>query len=110
LVRLSAAAEADVDAIIGWTAEYLGDARAHTYAKTLVAALRDLNEGPALSGAAERNEVAKGLFSLHVGQRGRTGHHVMLFRLGTDEERLCIDVLCVLHEAMDLQRPVPDAD
>ena len=110
LVRLTAAAAADVDAIVAWTAEHLGEAQARTYAETLVAALRDLTEGPTLSGAKERSEIAKGLFSLHVERRGRKGRHVVLFRLGTDAERLCIDVLRILHDAMDLQRHVPDAD
>jgi toxin ParE1/3/4 len=110
LVRLTAAAAADIDAIVAWTAEHMGEAQARTYARTLVAALRDLKEGPALSGATERHEIAKGLFSLHVRRRGRKGRHVVLFRLGTDAERLCIDVLRILHDAMDLQRHVPDAD
>ena len=110
LVRLTAAAAADIDAIVAWTAEHLGKAQARTYARTLVAALRDLQEGPALSGAKERNEISKGLFSLHVGRRGRKGRHIVLFRLGTDAERLCIDVLRILHDSMDLQRHASEAD
>lgn len=109
-VRLTIAAEADFQAIIAWTAEQFGETQAQTYADALSAAVNALKEGPELAGARERNEIAKGLFTLHVARNGHKGRHFVLFRLGMNAERLCIDVLRILHDAMDLQRHVPKAE
>jgi toxin ParE1/3/4 len=71
--------------------------------------LRDLAAGPKVKGARERNEMAKGLFTLHVARRGRKGRHFVMFRIGNDRGREVIEGLRILHDAMDLQRQLlPD--
>jgi toxin ParE1/3/4 len=106
-VRLAAAAEMDFRNILEWTLTQFGEAQARSYAKTLASALEQLTRGPAMIGARARDDIAKGLFTLHVARRGRKGRHFLLFRVGKDEEKKVIDVLRILHDAMDLPRHVP---
>ena len=54
------------------------------------------------------DDIARGLMTLHVARYGRKGRHFLLFRLGAEQEALCIDVLRILHDGMDLQRHVPE--
>jgi toxin ParE1/3/4 len=102
-IRLSDAAEADYDEIVRRTAQRFGVAQSATYGRLLAAALARLERGPSVVGARQRNEIGAGLRTLHIGGRGR---HIALFRVGSAQERM-IDVLRVLHDAMDLARHVP---
>jgi toxin ParE1/3/4 len=106
-VTLAAAAEADFRDIIRWTAEVFGDAQARVYAATLSAAIESLAGGPTIVGARPRDDIAKGIFALHVAHHGHKGSHFVMFRIGKDRKRARIEVLRVLHEAMDLARHLP---
>lgn len=101
-VRLSAAAEADFEHIIQWTSRQFGDTQALVYAETLSMALMALTEGPDIIGAKARDEILKGLFSLHVARQGRKGRHFIMFRVAPRGE--AIEVLRLLHDSMDLPR------
>ena len=81
-VRLAAAAEADIQDILRWTLEQFGPSQAKSYAETLSASLEALAVGPAVMGAKARNDIAKGLFTLHVARDGRNGRHFVMFRIG----------------------------
>ncbi|HET8995908.1 MAG TPA: type II toxin-antitoxin system RelE/ParE family toxin [Acetobacteraceae bacterium] len=105
-VRLSASAEADYDAILRWTMQRFGVAQAEVYARTLAASLARLERGPTIPGARRRDEIAAGLLTIHAGRRAR---HVILFRVAEAEDR-AIDVLRILHEAMDIGRHVPESE
>ena len=109
-VRLTAAAEADFEEILRWTMDQFGDAQARIYAETLSAALNDLAAGPTVVGAKKRDDILKGLFTLHVARDGRKGRHFVMFRVGRAPNREVIEVLRVLHDAMDLQRHLPPTD
>ena len=109
-VRLTAAAEADFREILRWTSAQFGEAQASAYAETLSAALGDLAAGPTVVGARERNDIAMGLSVLHVARKGRKGRHFFLFRIGHHQGREVIEVLRLLHDAMDLQRHLPPPD
>jgi toxin ParE1/3/4 len=106
-VRLAAAAETDFEAIIGWTLDQFGDVQARVYAEVLVSAVEALSAGPNLPGVTARTEIGKHLFTLHVAREGRRGRHFVLFRIDATPERRQIDVLRILHDAMDLQRYAP---
>jgi toxin ParE1/3/4 len=80
-----------------------GADQAAKYGDLPAVALARLVRGPAIAGARHRNEIGLGLRSLHVGRRGR---HIILFREGSEPERV-IDVLRILHDAMDPARHVP---
>lgn len=109
-VRVSAAAEADLQGILRWTLEHFGAAQARVYSETLAAALEALAAGPTVVGARARNDIYKGLFTLHVARRGRKGRHFVIFRFGRDQGREVVEVLRVLHDAMDLPRHLPSID
>ena len=109
-VRLTAAAEADFAGIIAWTAEQFGDVQGRIYAETLSLAVEALAAGPGLPSAKTRPEIGKHLFTLHVARRGRRGRHFILFRADPDPKRRRVEVLRILHDAMDLERHVPEDD
>ena len=105
-VRLTAAAEADVRDIVLWTAKRFGAAQARAYADTLSGAIRALAERPAVPGARRREDIATGIMTLHVAGRGRKGRHLAVYRVGAPAQPPVVDVLRVLHDAMDLPRHV----
>jgi toxin ParE1/3/4 len=105
-VRLSDAAEADYDDILRWTARRFGARQAAAYGGLLAASLARLERGPTVTRVRQRDEIGAGLCMLHVGHRGR---HNILFRIGSEPDRT-IDVLRILHDAMDLARHVPLED
>ncbi len=65
--------------------------------------LSRLESGPRIDGLRQRDEIGPGMRTLHV---GRPGRHVILFRVGSKADRT-IDVLRILHDAMDLARHAP---
>ena len=109
-VRLTAAAEADFEEILRWTVDQFGEAQARIYAETISAALNDLAAGLTIVGARKRNDILKGIFTLHVARKGRKGRHFVMFRVGRAPDREVIEVLRLLHDAMDLQRHLPTAE
>jgi len=106
-VRLTATAEGDFQDILHWTVERFGEAQARAYAKTLTSALESLSAGPQVIGARARNDIAKGLFTLHVARHGRKGRHFVMFRTGKGTDQKVVEVLRLLHDAMDLARHLP---
>ena len=109
-VRLTATAEDDFRGILGWTVQRFGEQQARIYAKTLTNALEALSAGPGAIGVTARDDIAQGLFALHVARRGRKGRHFIMFRIGAERDQQVIEVLRFLHDAMDLPRHVRAAD
>lgn len=110
-VRLTAAAEADFKHIVRWSARQFGDKQAVAYRKTLSLALEALIDGgPDVVGVQQWDEVAKGLRSLHVARDGRHGRHFVIFRVRDGGEPGIVEVLRLLHDAMDLPRHLRSAD
>jgi len=105
-IRLTAAAEADFRNILDWTLEEFGSKQVLTYGDTVTAALDALRDGPTTIGVKERPEIAKGLFTLHVARGKRRGRHFVLFRVAGRGRSRTIEVLRILHDAMDLERHV----
>jgi toxin ParE1/3/4 len=108
-VRLTNTAEADYQSIIDWTLRQFGDLQARNYADTLSAALVALSQGPTAVGARERHEIGRRLFTLHVTRGGRKGRHFVLFRIGPDKRERQVEVLRLLHDAMDLKLHTSEA-
>ena len=103
-VRLTSAAEADFAQILRWTAGQFGSRQARVYARTLSLAIEALSQGPEVLGASPRDDITPGLRSLHVARGGRKGRHIVIFRGLPEAEAAVIEVLRVLHDAMDLPR------
>jgi toxin ParE1/3/4 len=110
-VHLTQAAESDFQSIIVWTLREFGDRQARAYADTLSAALMALTAGPMTVGAKEPSEIEKGLVTLHVARDGHKGSHFVLFRIGSGKSKSQrhIEVLRLLHDAMDLKLHTPRA-
>ncbi|MFZ5915108.1 MAG: type II toxin-antitoxin system RelE/ParE family toxin [Pseudomonadota bacterium] len=106
-VRLADAAEKDFREIIRWTLQQFGETQAAAYARTLSAALVSLSEGPGVSGTRPREEIGKGIFTLHVARNGARGRHFIVFREGRGKDGKIIEVLRILHDSMDLARHLP---
>ncbi|WP_321783225.1 type II toxin-antitoxin system RelE/ParE family toxin [Paraburkholderia sp. J94] len=104
-IHLTESAQSDFQDIVRWTAERFGPSQARSYATTLSLALQALTAGPAIPGARERDEIAPGLMTLHVARQGRKGRHFVMFRVNPREAQT-IDVLRILHDAMDLPEHV----
>ncbi|MBM3599098.1 MAG: type II toxin-antitoxin system RelE/ParE family toxin [Alphaproteobacteria bacterium] len=85
---------------------HFGLAQARAYARTLLIGLELLAEGPEQSGAARRDDIGQEIRVFHVARRRRRGRHFILFRTGRDRQGPVIDVLRILHDAMDLRRHV----
>lgn len=103
-VRLTAAAEADFTEIIRWTTSRFGTHQACAYSKTLRLAIGALAEhGPEIIGAVNRDDIREGLKSLHVARNGRPGRHFVMYRLSEKDAARIIEILRILHDAMDLQ-------
>ncbi len=109
-VRLTAAAEADFQDIIRWTVAQFGEGQARVYAGTLSEAIEALTAGAKAAGVKPRDDIAKGLFTLHVARRGRKGRHFVMFRIGAEGGDKVVEVLRVLHDAMDLPRHLPSTE
>jgi toxin ParE1/3/4 len=101
-VRLTATAESDFQGIVAWTLEQFGDRQTRIYAETLLATLVALTGGPTTVGVKLRSEIGRGLFTLHVARGGRKGRHFVLFRIARGGGQRQIEVLRLLHDAMDL--------
>ena len=104
-VALTATAVADYEEILDWTAEHFGEIQAFVYAETIDRALADLRIGPSAIGIIRRDDVVAGLCSLHIARKRRKGRHLVLFRITSNEIRR-IEVLRILHDAMDIIRHV----
>lgn len=109
-VRLTATAEADFRDILRWTTEQFSEQQARAYATTLSSAVEALAAGPSVIGVSTRDDVAPGLFSLHVARQGHKGRHFVMFRIGRQRDRHVIEILRILHDAMDLPRHLPPSD
>ncbi len=105
-VRLTAAAARDFEHILEWTVEHFGESQALVYAETLSLAIEALSEGPSIPGARQRDEILKGLYSLHVARQTRKGRHFVMFRTAASGD--ASEVLRLLHDSMDLPHHLRD--
>ena len=103
-VRLGGAAELDFANIVKWTAEKFGARQSRIYRDTLVRAIRELADGPNVTGSRGRDEILPGLRTLHVARRGRRGSHILMYRAAPQST---IEIVRILHDRMDLQRQAP---
>jgi toxin ParE1/3/4 len=103
-VRLGSEAENDFVQILAHTRKTFGQRQAEIYRDVLADAISALSEGPDLIGSVARNEIRPRLRTLHVARRGHKGRHFILYRAADDN---VVDVLRILHDAMDLTRHIP---
>lgn len=103
-VRLSLEAETDFAYILTYTRDTFGEKQARSYYEALTDALASLMDGPAVPGSLARDDILPNLRSLHIARRGRRGRHFILYRAADAQ---VIEVLRILHDAMDVARHIP---
>ena len=114
MVRLSAAAEADIISMLAWTEDRFGHAACRRYQTLLITALRDVASDPGRLGSAARPELGPAVRSYHLRySRERAGTlerivrtpcHLLLYRTIVPG---IIGVGRILHDAMELERHMP---
>jgi toxin ParE1/3/4 len=104
-IRLADQAEQDLLEISKWTAKNFGIQQAEYYAETMTLAIEALHDGPEILGAKVRDDIAKGIHTLHVARQGRKGRHFVTFSV---LEGHIINVLRLLHDSMDLSKHLPE--
>jgi toxin ParE1/3/4 len=107
-IRLGAEAEQDFARILEYTRETFGPRQTGIYRDTLLNALAALGDGPDVLGSAARDEILLNLRTLHVARHGHRGRHFIMYRAAGDD---VIEIIRILHDAMELARhvpPVPD--
>jgi len=93
----------DFTGILKYIAENFGSRQAAIYKTTLIEAISELANGPDLAGSVARDEILEGLRTIHIARRGRRGRHLIMFRAVEDR----IEIVRILHDAMDLARHIP---
>lgn len=107
-VRLATRAASDLADIVAWTATHFGTIQARVYADTVNAAVIELRAGPQINGVRSRTDLGADLYTLHVARHNRRGRHFILFRVAAAGRT--IEVLRILHDAMDVAHHVPDEE
>jgi toxin ParE1/3/4 len=103
-IRLGSEAEKDFAHILKHTRDNFGQRQVEIYQSTLLETLALLENGPDVPGSVARDEILSGVRTVHVARRGRRGRHFIMYR-ATDEQ--VVEVLRILHDAMDLARHIP---
>jgi toxin ParE1/3/4 len=103
-VRLTAAAERDFNHITAWTTQRFGRLQAGAYIETLLQAFDALQMGPKAFGAKARKALGPNIYTLHASRRGRRSRHILVFRCDSDDSEEIVQVLRILHDAMDVAR------
>jgi toxin ParE1/3/4 len=109
-VRLADAAKADLRGIVNWTAEHFGDVQAKTYSGMISSAFRALKAGPSTVGVRFRDDLGDGVFILPIARSGKRGRHLIVFRIAPGRNTDTLQILRILHDAMDLPRYVSSDD
>ncbi len=109
-IVVAPAATADILSILIWSQDTFGAAVRTGYEELLIAAIDDIAADPSRPGVREYPELGDGICSWHIALSrhhvGTDAHpitkprHLLFFRESGNE----VQILRVLHEAMDLTR------
>ncbi|MDR3423752.1 MAG: type II toxin-antitoxin system RelE/ParE family toxin [Alphaproteobacteria bacterium] len=103
-IHLGSEAEKDFVRILRYTKNTFGERQAAIYKTTILKAFAALAFGPDVPGSSSRDEILQGIRTLHVARKGRRGRHFVMYRA---EEKHVIEVVRILHDAMELSRHIP---
>jgi toxin ParE1/3/4 len=105
-ISLAAAAQADLDNIAAWTTENFGPSQAEHCIEAILDTIDELTVSESPTRSLARDEIEKGLRTLHMRKRGRGGRHFLLYSETADEVR----IQRVLHDSMELSRHISRED
>ena len=100
---LSDIAKADIREILRTTRAQFGPLQVPKYRALIAEARKNLRDNPGLGH--HRDGLPSDWRLFHISQRGRPARHFVLYVVNQTEDR--IDVLRVLHDAMDIPRHWP---
>jgi toxin ParE1/3/4 len=114
-VRITPLADEDIITILAWSEERFGPNVQERYARLIDTAISDIAADPERPGSRARPELAQGIRTYHLSfsrQRARgqgsiihKPRHFLVYRLRGDTH---IEIVRVLHDAMELRRHLPD--
>lgn len=112
---ISPAAAEDIESILAWTDEQLGEQARLRYEALLIQAIIDVAEKPDRAGSRDRVEIAISVRTYHLSYsrkrvankmgRVKKPRHLLLYRTRRDDD---VEIARVLHDSMDLERHLPD--
>lgn len=102
IVQISDAADRDIDNIIDWTRNRFGADQASGYNDLIADTIDRLREGPNVAGSKLRSDIDPTFRTLRVGGRGR---YLIVYRARSDKGPV-IEILPILHDAMDVPRHI----
>lgn len=113
--RLSAPAQQDIVEILAYTTRRFGEAARRRYEALLVRALQQVAADPHLRGSRLRPDIGEGVLIYHLRHSReharssssgvRSPRHFLLYRVISAE---LIGVGRILHDAMDVERHLPE--
>ncbi len=104
-IILGRLAEEDLANIAAWTAANFGGRQADAYIEAILDTIDEFSSGELLRSKT-RDEIARGLRTLHMAEPGRRGRHLLLYMEGED----AITIIRILHDSMELSRHIPVAE
>lgn len=100
-LAISAAARRDIRQALDHSGRRWGAAQRQRYRTLIGDSLKALLADPEHPASRARDEITPGIRTYHIARPGRPGRHLIVYRVGTDRE---VQVIRVLHDAMDLER------
>jgi toxin ParE1/3/4 len=101
LIR-SRQAKRDIVEVLRFTRRRWGDGQAREYAALIGEALVAIATNPEVGKA--RQDIRPGVFAYRLRQLGRPARHIVFYRLGDSG---VVEVVRVLHEAMNFEQQLP---
>lgn len=116
-VRIAPLARRDIAGILAWSGERFGARVRARYRRLIHGAIHDLAVAPERPGSRARPELGDEIRTYHLASSRerardeggiiRRPRHLLVYRvLGTTH----IEIVRVLHDAMDLERHLPEED
>lgn len=102
---ISANARRDIANALQHSARRWGPVQRQRYQALIGSALRDLQQNPVHPASRARDEIRAGLRTFHIARPGQAGRHLVLYRLDPGGN---VQVIRLLHDAMDLRRAAGD--
>ena len=103
-LRLSHAAERDIEDVLLWTYSEFGESQYERYKAIIAERLEELANNPDHPLAKTRPEIHTDARTMHLARVGVNARHFFLFRVIGDD---VVEVGRLLHDSMDLPEHLP---
>jgi toxin ParE1/3/4 len=104
-LRITHQAAADIEHVLRYTYQQFGQRKHDEYQQLIRLALHTLTTKPEAAPSKARPEIHPEVRTLHLARRKMRARHFILYRVSEDE---FVDVLRLLHDAMDIGTNLPN--